>query len=267
MKNCQAVKKKLRIGCLAVILYCIGCSAYIGISGNGFFWNIAVFSTIRGGHISNGESIILRSIDIITAPAQVAIFTPLLIVKYIDNHTGERGRELARLEQEQAAYERYLKLLDENFDRIYAETEFLDQTNAPAMKALNRWPRWHSGEFNNERKRRFGEYCLAHAELMIPLRDLWRLCKFPADLQRRALTVALELAERDPSEDVKWLLWGLMNVSAKDVSPGQEIPYTFSDEELQGYVTSKNEIIRWSAQEALKNRASYRSYLLRQENR
>ena len=102
---------------------------------------------------------------------------------------------------------------------------------------------------------------------MIPLRDLWRLCKFPADLQRRALTVALEIAERDPSEDVKWLLWGLMDVSAKDVSPGQEVLYTFSDEELQGYVTNKIEIIKWSAQETLKNRASYRSYLRRKANR
>ena len=217
--------------------------------------------------MSSGVSTFLRCVDIVTAPAQVAIFTPLLIVKYIGNHTGERGRERARLEQEQAAYERYMKLLDEDFDRIYAETEFLNPANAPAMKALDRWPRWHSGEFNIERKRRFGEYCLAHAELMIPLRDLWRLCKFPADLQRRALTVALEMAERDPSEDVKWLLWGLMNVSAEDVSPGQEVPYTFSDEELQGYVTNKIEIIRWSAQDALKNRASYRSYLRRHENR
>ncbi|MBQ9432366.1 MAG: hypothetical protein IJU44_12530 [Kiritimatiellae bacterium] len=267
MKSYKEVKKKLRIGCFVVILYCIGCSAYIGISGNGFFWNIAVFSTIRGGHISNGESIILRSIDIVTAPAQVAIFTPLLIVNYIGNHTGERGRERARLEQEQAAYERYMKLLDEDFDRIYAETEFLDPTNVPAMKALNIWPRWHSGEFNIERQRRFCEYCLEHAELMMPLRELWRMCKFPADLQRRALTVSLALAEKDSSEDVKWLLWGLMNVSAKDVSPGQGIPYTFSDEELQGYVTNKIEIIRWSAQEALKNRASYRSYLRRHENR
>ena len=217
--------------------------------------------------MSNGVSIFLRCVDIVTAPAQITIFTPLFIVKYISEHTGESGRRRAEMERQEAAYERYMKLLDEDFDRIYAETEFLDPTNAPAMKALNRWPRWHSGEFNIERKRRFCEYCLAHAELMIPLRDLWRLCKFPADLQRRALTVALELAERDPSEDVKWLLWGLMNVSAKDVSPGQEIPYTFSDEELQGYVTSKNEIIRWSAQEALKNRASYRSYLRRHDNR
>ena len=105
-----------------------------------------------------------------------------------------------------------MELLDEDFDRIYVETEFLSPRNAPAIKALNTWPRWYSGEFNIERKRRFGEYCLAHAELMIPLWDLWRLCKFLADLQRRALTVALELVERDPSEDVKWLLRGLMAV-------------------------------------------------------
>lgn len=267
MKSCKEVKKKPRIGCLAVILYCIGCSAYIGISGHGFFWNIAFFSTIRGGHISNGESIILRCVDIVTAPAQVTFFTPLLIVKYIHEHTGERGRRRAEMERQEAAYERYMKLLDENFDRIYAETEFLNPTNAPAMKALNRWPRWHSGEFNIERKRRFGEYCLAHTELLIQFRELWRLCKFPADLQRQALTVALELAEKDPSEDVKWLLWGIMDVSAKDVSPGMEIPYTFSDEMIQGYATNKIEIIRWSAQETLKNRASYRSHLRQHENR
>ncbi len=260
------MKKKPRIGCLAVILYCIGCSAYIGISGQGFFWNTAFLCT-RGTHMSNGVSIFLRCVDIVTAPAQITIFTPLFIVKYIGEHTGERGRRRAEMERQEAAYERYMKLLDEDFDRIYAETEFLNPTNAPAMKALNRWPRWHSGEFNIERKRRFGEYCLAHSELMISFRELWRLCEFPEDLHRRALTVSLELAEKNPSEDVKWLLWGIMNVSAKDVSPGMEIPYTFSDEMIQGYTTNQIEIIRWSAQEALKNRDSYRSYLRRRENR
>ena len=261
------MKKKLRIGCLAAILYCIGCSAYVGISGQGFFWTIAELSTMRGGHISNGSRLFLRSVDIVTAPVQVAFFTPLFIVKYINEHTGERGRELAKLARQEAAYEQYMKLLDEDFDRIYVETEFLNPTNTAAMKALNRWIRWHSGEFNITRKRRFGEHCLAHTELMIPFRELWRMYKFPEDQQKRALTVALELAENNPSEEVKWLLWGIMNVTAKDVSPGREVPYTFSDEMIQGYATNKIEIIRWSAQETLKNRASYRSYLRREENR
>ena len=233
------MKKKLRIGCLAAILYCIGCSAYVGISGQGFFWTIAELSTMRGGHISNGASLFLRSVDIVTAPMQVAFFTPLFIVKYISEHTGERGRELAKLARQEAAYEQYMKLLDEDFDRIYVETEFLNPTNTAAMKALNRWIRWHSGDFNITRKRRFGEHCLAHTELMIPFQELWRMCKFPEDQQKRALTVALELAENNPSEEVKWLLWGIMNVTAKDVSPGREVPYTFSDEMIQGYATNK----------------------------
>ena len=93
------------------------------------------------------------------------------------------------------------------------------------------------------------------------------MCKFPEDQQKRALTVALELAENNPSEEVKWLLWGIMNVTAKDVSPGREVPYTFSDEMIQGYATNKIEIIRWCAQQTLKNRASYRSYLRREGNR
>ena len=118
MESFQEVKKKLRIGCLAVILYCIGCSVYVGIGGRGFSWNTAFLCT-RSSHMSSGVSIFLRCVDIVTASAQVAYFTPPLIVQYIGNHTGERGRELARLERQEAAYEQYMKLLDEDFDRIY----------------------------------------------------------------------------------------------------------------------------------------------------
>ena len=90
----------------------------------------------------------------------------------------------------------------------------------------------------------------------------------PEDLQRRALTVALDLAEKNPEKDVKSLLWGLMNVTTTyDFSPTRPPPYTFSDETLQDYLTNSTEIIRWSAQEALANRASYRDHLRRQNER
>ena len=269
------MKKPLRIGCLVLLLYCIACSLLSAISGQGMFLSIAALGTLQGGNIPERERMILRGVDIVTAPLQVAIVLPMAAIQYIRDHTGERGRELAERKRQEAACEQYMKCLDEDFDRIYAEPGFLNPTNKPAMKALDVWTRYHFKEDvwtryhfkeeDAERKRRFAEYCLGHPELMPPLREFWRMCNVPEDLQRRALTVALDMAEKNPDEDVKWLLWGLMNVTTTyNFSPSQPPPYTFSDETLQGYLTNSVEIIRWSAQEALANRASYRDYLRRQ---
>ena len=259
------MKKPLRIGCLVLLLYCIVCSLWVAISGQGWFLFSAEWGTLQGGTVPERERIFLRNIDIVTAPLQVAILLPLAAVDYIQDHTGERGRKLAEGKRQEAAYKQYLKWLDEDFDRIYVESAFLDPTNKPAMKALNSWAGYHFKKEDSERKRRFAEYCLDHPELMPPLREFWRMGNVPEDLQRRALTVALDLAEKNPDEDVKWLLWGLMNVTiTHNFPPSRPPPYTFSDETLQGYLTNSTEIIRWSAQESLASRATYRDYLRRQ---
>jgi len=250
------VKKKFRIGCLVVILYCLGCSLYVGISGHGYCYFVAEMATLGGGNLSTLNRIGYRVIDIVTAPAQIAFFVPLFGINYIQNHTGERGRERAEHERQRAAHARYVKLLDENFDRIYIESEFLNPTNKPAMEALYIHVSYKT---DAERQQRFAEYCLEHPELMPPLREFWRLRKLPVDLQRRTLAVVLEMAKKNPSEDVKWLLWGIISVGDGDGH------WTIPDEELQCYATNEVEIIRWSAQDNLKHRASYRDYLRRHE--
>lgn len=259
------MKKPLRIGCLAFLLYCMACSLLVAIIGEGLFLFHAEIATLQGGSVPARDRMLLRGVDIVTAPLQVAIVLPLAAVNYIQEHTGERGRELAERKRQKAAYGQYMKWLDEDFDRIYAEPGFLEPTNIPAMKALDGWTRYYFKKEDSERKRRFAEYCLDHPELMPPLREFWRMCNVSEDLQRRALAVALDMAEKNPDEDVKWLLWGLMNATTtQSFSPSRPPPYTFSDEILQGYLTNSTEIIRWSAQEALAGRASYRDYLRRQ---
>jgi len=250
------MRREFRIGCLAVILYCVGCGLYVGISGKGFFWVFGMFGTIRGGHrISDREEFFLRGIDVVTAPVQVPIWG-LLYIKHV---TGESGRIERELKRQEAEYERYMKLLDENPDRIYTESEFLNPTNTSAIKAVNCWTSyWHNrecGKFNDERLRRFAEYQLGHQELMFAFKEFWRRSDLPVDLQSRALAAALEMAKENPSEDVKWLLWGIMGVGDGDGH------WTIPDEELRGYATNEVEIIRWSAQESLKGRNTYRDYL------
>lgn len=254
------MKKKWNIGCLVVILYCAGCSIFVGVTG-GFVSGIAVFATLRGGHNTMCDLIICRVIDVVTAPVQVAVLGPLLAVQYVQEHTGERGRQRAEIERQEAMFEQYVEMLNENIDRIYVEDEFLNPANTPAMRALDSV----KSKFDADRKLRFAELLLEHRELMIPQREFWRMCKVSAPLQRRALSVALDLAEKNPSEDVKWLLWGVMNVCAEECSPGREPPYTFSDEKLREYATNQVEIVRWSAQECLKGRESYRDHLRRHE--
>ena len=258
------MKKPLRIGCLVFLLYCIACSLLVAIIGRGLFLFVAEIGTLQGGNIPARDRMILRGVDIVTAPLQVAIVLPLAAVNYIQEHTGERGRRHAERKRQEAAYGQYMKWLDEDFDRIYAKPGFLDPTNKTAMKTLDVWTRSHFKEDDAEWRRRFAEYGLAHPELMPPLREFWRMGNVPEDLQRRALPVALDLAEKNPDEDVKWLLWGLMNVTTTwNYSPARLPPYTFSDETLQGYLASSNDIIRWCAQESLANRATYRDHLLR----
>jgi len=255
------MSKRFKVGCLAVILYCVGCCLYVGISGQGFFWVFGVFGTIKGGHrISALEEFVLRGIDVVTAPVQV----PLWGLLYVKHVTGESGRIERELKRQEAAYERYMKLLDENFDRIYTESEFLNPTNTPAIKAVGCWTSYchnrECGKFSDERLRRFAEYQLGHQELMLTFREFWRRADLPVDLQKRALAATLKMAEENPSEDVKWLLWGVMGVG-----DGDKEQWTIPDDALRGYATNRVEIIRWSAQETLKGRASYRDHLRRRE--
>ena len=259
------MKKPLRIGCLAVLLYCTACCLWAAFcDAPGLFLFVAEIGTLQGGNIPDRDRAFLRGVDIVTAPLQVAIVLPLAAVNHIREHTRERGRELAERERQKAAYGQYMEMLDEDFDRIYAEPGFLDPTNKPAMKALDVWTRYHFRDDDAGWKRRFAEYCLGHTELMLPLREFWRLGHVPEDLQRRALPVVLDMAGKNPDEDVKWLLCGLMNVTTTcNYSPSGEPPYTFSDETLQGFLSNSNDIIRWSAQESLSNRATYRAYLRR----
>ena len=254
------MKRKWKVGCLVVAFYCAGCSILLGTHG-GFFSVTAEMSTLHGGHLSKCDVIVARSIDIVTAPVQIAILAPLFAVNYVCEHTGERGRELAKIARQKEMCERYVKLLREDFDRIYVEREFLNPSNEPAMKALGQ----EKYRLDAASRQRYAEFLLEHRELMLPQREFWRICKVPAFLHRRALAIALDFAGKNSSEDVKWLVLGIMNACAEESIPGCELPYVFSGEELQGYVTNEIEIVRWSARAALKNRTSYRDHLRRHE--
>lgn len=85
------MKRRWKIGCLAVALYCAGCSILLG-THDGFFTLIADLSTLHGGgRLSRRDIIVARSLDVITAPVQIAIFVSFYVVNYVAEHTGERG--------------------------------------------------------------------------------------------------------------------------------------------------------------------------------
>ena len=91
------MKRKWKIGCLLVILYCVGCGILLGTYG-GLFSITVEMSTLQGGRrMSRYDAVISRCFDIVTAPAQVAFFGSLMAIDRVCEYMGTRGRERKKL--------------------------------------------------------------------------------------------------------------------------------------------------------------------------
>lgn len=254
------MKRKHRIGCLLFLVYCITCSCFVGIKNCGFFELISDIGTLGGAQRSARDHQIGRTLDIVTAPIQVAIGIPLAAVNYINNHTGENGRRLAKAKQQEADYIKYSALLNEDFSQVYSNTDIWNPTNKVAMKALNNWIWSHGRQFTEDDVRKFAGHLFDHLETMIEVSYFWRLGNIPADVQNQALDVCVHIAIELNRNDVEPLLWSILSNGDGDGN------WLISDDMLAKLVECQNEIVSRCASEEQEHRTSYRNYLERRRS-
>lgn len=85
-----AMRSKLRIGCAAVLLYCIACSVTVEVTGWGFFKLIAAIGTLHGGRGSDDPEWVNHVFDIVTAPVQVTVLWPFLAINNMCKHAVDK---------------------------------------------------------------------------------------------------------------------------------------------------------------------------------
>ena len=255
------MKHKKRIGCIVVLLYCVACCVTMAFSSGGFFSLISAIGTLHGGGHGGPPEWVDKVVDIATAPVQLSIMWPLALLERISSRTGERGRQRKERERRDAQVLRYRAILDEDFENVYAMSDFQCPTNQIAMETLDKWIWCRKGDASwcSNSLPRFAEHVMNHSEMMPQLKSMWRLGKLNPDMQQRGFQKALHLAEESPSEDVRWLLWAILGDGRDDV----EGHYLIPDEIINHYTNNPNQIISYSARESLANRKSYRDYLRR----
>ncbi len=257
------MKHRRRIGCAVVVLYCIACCVFMSFSRGGIFSLVDAIGTLHGGRRGGPPEWVAHAVDIVTAPIQLSIFWPLALLERISANTGKRGRQKAEMERRHALYLQYLALLDEEFERAYTIPDFQCPTNQIAMEALDTWISYRQQDVNwcSNSLPRYAEHVISHPEIMPSLKSLWRSSKMEPGLQHKGLLKAVQLAEERSGEDVKWLIWAIMGTGSGK-GDGQ---YLIPDEVINQYTNSPNPLVSWCAQDALKNRASYREHLRRHE--
>ena len=255
------MKHKKRIGCTMALLYCIACSIVMSFSRGGFFSVIGAIGTLHGGGRNAPPEWVPFAMDIVTAPIQLSIMWSLSLLERIFANTSKSGRQKAERERRHALYLQYLALLDEDFERAYTLPDFQCPTNQIAMEALDKWIWCRQQDVNwcSNSLPQYAEHVISHPEIMPSLKSLWRLSKKEPGLQHKGLLKAVQLAEENSGEDVKWLIWAIMGAGSGD---GQ---YLIPDEVINQYTNSPNPLVSWCAQDALTNRASHRESIRRHE--
>ncbi len=152
---------------------------------------------INGGGASTGEKILLGALDVVTFPAQVVVFGPLIVGAYIDENTGERGRQKRAREAHQKKVESYWSLLQENPDNLYSNSDFMCATNQAAMEGLEKWFQYDADEISQEKIYPYGEKLLKSPQMFRRQGQIFYSLKFPAAQQRLAYETALKLFATD----------------------------------------------------------------------
>lgn len=87
------MKRRMHIGCAAVLLYCIVCSIAVEATGWGLFKLIDGIGTLYGGRGSNNPKWVGHALDIASAPVQVTVLWPFLAIKSMCKHAVDKKQE------------------------------------------------------------------------------------------------------------------------------------------------------------------------------
>jgi hypothetical protein len=87
----STMMSKMRIGCAAVLLYCIVCSIAVEVTGRGFFILVGDIGTLQGGR--ECPKWVGHVLDIVTGPVQVTVLWPFLAIKSMCKHAVDKKQE------------------------------------------------------------------------------------------------------------------------------------------------------------------------------
>ena len=85
------MKRKMQIGCIAVLLYCIACSIVVKVTGRGLFTLVGDIGTLHGGR--RGPKWVGHALDIVTAPVQVTVLWPYMAINNMCKNAEDKKHE------------------------------------------------------------------------------------------------------------------------------------------------------------------------------
>lgn len=175
---------------------------------SGCFTGMAHF---MDNHPSTGGKIVAGTLDVVTFPVQAVVFGPMIVSDIIDSNTGERGRQ-KRIANERSALRRKL---EENFDLIYSNPDYLSPTNTLAREAVREYFRYKGyNSLDPGDARKLSGIASSRHELAETLEPIWYRCDIPACDRIKAVE---EIdAHKEAHETPRTLMKGILNHS--DVS-------------------------------------------------
>lgn len=149
----------------------------------------SAMSRFMGHSPSTGEAVGCAALDVVTMPAQVVVFGPLLAKECIDANTGERGKAKRRREE----VGRHKQELTADFSKVYSDAAFLSATNTPQREALSEWLGYYNVNHPERElidplvERLLNDYDAAYA-----LRSILGQKNLSADLKKRLCVSLIE---------------------------------------------------------------------------
>ena len=141
-------------------------------------------SHFMGHSPSASEALAAGALDVVTLPAQVVVFGPMIVSEGISANTGERGR-LKRLEKERRELSEKLK---EDFSLIYSDSEYLSPTNTLKREAVGEYFRWHGyNSLKHDDAQRLAGIAASRHELAETLGPIWYRDDIPVQLRMKAV--------------------------------------------------------------------------------
>ena len=190
------MKRKMRFGCLSVVLYCVAMVLTMHfVVREGFFELVNGFSTLHGGNPGyrrwHGQLL-----DDITAPVQLPILYGLVACQWVaDRVVPSRRAEVAF----QEGRRQYALKLESDFDHCLDEVESVVLTNAAAREAwANYMGAMSRSARNNIRldvKRRLVALSLLRPEYMEAFYPIWYDESWSLDERLKALDVIAKAKE------------------------------------------------------------------------
>lgn len=212
----EIMKRKVRVGCISVIAYCVITVLIMHFAiGEGFFGIIGAFSTLHGGNPGYVKWH-YQVIDDVTAPVQL----PMLVTLYVSNALADRIVPSRRADiAYRREWRRYAECLRTDFDHCLAEAETIVLTNPPVREA---WADHVSPSRNISPKvrQKLAELSLKRPEYMQAFYPVWYDLKKTVDERLAAVEVIAASEENRLSRSAVYAVLGCDAVGG-DVVPDE----------------------------------------------